>query len=150
MKVICRHGHFAFYPTDRREVIRFEKVFALRLYAEDDYFTLSGLVGLPRWSQIARTYGTLPAVATYEGRNAWEVMAANEFVYSLVTGLLVPQAAIIDTVRLRQTQECALAPKPLVQPGSVLEEGGRLLGYDGDLDLTYQKLYIYSQETSDE
>lgn len=147
MKVLCRNGHFAFYPKDRKEVLRFQTLFDLELVAEDDYYTFESLAGLPRWSQTLVPFGNLPAVATYEGRHPHEVMRANEFVYSLATSLLVPRSTISETVRLSQTQECSIAPKPLIQPGAILTTGNVLLGYVGELDLQFQRLYIYSQGT---
>lgn len=147
MRVVCRHGHFAFYPKDRKEILRMKSTLKIELVAEDDYFTFPALVGLPRWSQVARPFGNLPAVVTYEGRHAWEVMRENDFVFSLAALVLVPRAAITEIVRLPQTQDCIVAPKPLIQPGSILPTGNVLTGYNGELDLDFQRLYIYSQET---
>lgn len=147
MKVVCRQGHFAFYPADKGEVIRFQRLFKLGLVAERDYFTFDGLEGLPRWSQAGRLFGTLPAVVTFEGEHAWEVMRENAFVYSLATGFLVPSSTVVQSVNLRQTLDSALAPKPLIQPGAVMTDGNILLGYRGELDLTSQRLYVFSLET---
>jgi hypothetical protein len=147
MRVLCRSGHFAFYPFRRDEVIRFQRVFKLALFAEGDYFTFKGLLDLPRWSQTGQLYGTLPAVATYEGRHAYEVMRENEFVYSLATGFLIPSTTVSQIVSLPQTLDCAIAPKPLIQPGAILSSGETLIGYEGDIDLSLQRLYVYAQET---
>lgn len=152
MRVLVRHGHFAFYPHTRDEVIHAQKLFKLELEAEDDYFTFPKLVGLPRWSQIGRPFGGLPALVTYEGRHASDVMRENGFVYSLATDLLMPFVGSTDIVRLPQGPFAALAPKPLIQPGSLLQgglgvPGNVLLGYEGELDLQRQRLYVYAQET---
>jgi hypothetical protein len=131
-------------------VINFTRLFKIALERESDYFTFPELVGLPRWSQIGRPYGAedaLPAVANFEGQNAWEVMQANGFVYSLATGLLVPFTAIVSQVTLRQTLDCAISPNLIVQPGSLVIGTGIIVGYHGEIDLTMQRLYIYSLET---
>lgn len=147
MRVVVRHGHFAFYPQERRDALRFQRVFGLKLVTENDYFTFEGLKDLPRWSQTARPYGNLIALQTFEGRHASEVMAKNGFVFSLSTKLLVPYQAVTQILKLPQGNDYVVAPKVLVQPGSVLTTGNVLLGYTGIIDLDYQKLYIDSQET---
>ncbi len=149
MRVVCRFGHFALYPSDKTEVQRFMRVFGLPLYPQGDYFTFNALVGLPRWSQTALVFGTLPAVTNYEGRDAAEVMRENLFVFSLAAGLLVPMASITGTAKLNQTQDCLVAPRPLYQPGAFIEPAVRLLSYWGELDLEYQRLYIYAWEAAE-
>ena len=147
MKVICRHGHFAFYPEYKKEVSRFKTLFKVPLYAEDDYFTFESLLDLPRWSQILVPYGDLVGLVNYEARYPWQVMKQNSFVYSLALETLVPRVSITQMVSLPQTEDCIVAPKTLIQPGSIMSSGNVLLGYQGELDLNFQKLYIYAQET---
>lgn len=154
MRVLCRHGHFAFFPKNRDEVLHFKKFFGRDLYQEEDYFTFLTLKGLPRWSQIGRPLALaapLPAIITYEGRHPWDVMLKNAFVYSLVTGLVVPIAAVVDVVNLPQTTFSTVAPIPLMQPGAAIVGGtipaNVLLGYEGELDLFKRRLYVYSLET---
>ena len=147
MKVICRSGHFAFYPQSRTELLRFVRLFKLPLYQERDYFTFEALLDLPRWSQVGRPFGNIVAVETYEGQFPWEPMRENSFVYSLGTELLVPALLITEVLSLPQTLDCAVAPKPLLQPGAKLSTGEVLMGYEGNLDLEIKRLYIYSRET---
>lgn len=148
MRVVCRHGHFAFYPKDQTEVLRLKTVYDLELEAENDYFTFPGLIGLPRWSQAGLVYAApIVASVTYEAQNPWEVMRANDVVYSLALGTLVLSASITEQVRLSQTDACAVVRKILIQPGSILPTGVPLLGYVGEMDLRLQRLYLYSQET---
>ncbi len=144
MKVVCRHGHFALYPVNRTEAQTFMRVFKLPIYPQEDYFTFSALVDLPRWSQVALVFGTLPAVVNFEAPNAWDVMRANEFVFSFAAQLMVPVSTIAQNITLKQTQDCLVGPAnvPLIQPGSFIEPGVRLLNYWGELDLTYQRLYL--------
>lgn len=138
--------------------MHFQNLFKTTLYRVDDYFTFLSLttislttlklVGLPRWSQIGRPFGNLPALFTFEGREPWDVMKMNDFVYSFATGLLVPRSTIIGTVVLKQTLDCIISSTPLIQPGVINpSEGLVILGYSGFIDFRFQKLYIYSLET---
>ncbi len=148
MRVVCRYGHFAFYPAAVGEVQRFMRIFDLPIYPENDYFTFEPLLALPRWSQTGLPFGGLPAITTYEARNTWEVMEQNEFVFSLGLETLVPVSTIVQAVSLSQTQDTLVAPAVLVQPGAFIEVGVRLTSYHGEIDLQYQRLYIYARETS--
>ncbi len=146
MRVLCRHGHFAFYPATGEDLTRFQRLFKVALVAEQDFYTFSALQGLPRWSQTLRPFGLLPATVNYEGRNAWDVMLQNSFVYSLATETLIPAATVVQIISLPETLNAYLSPKPLLQPGVRLVDGSVLLGYSGELDLKMQRLYIYARE----
>lgn len=144
MRVLCRHGHFAFYPQGDDEVRRFIRLFGADLESEADYFTFTALKDLPRWSQIARPFGALPATATFEGRHASDVMRENGFVYSLTLGVLVPYASVTVSVALPQARDYIVAAKPLLQPGAIMADGDRLLDYEGVLNMGTQRLYLSS------
>lgn len=151
MRVVCRSGHFAFYPEARDDVMRFKRLTGVNLYGVEDYFTFLALKDLPRWSQTGRLFGNLPALLTYEGREPWDVMSENDFVHSLATGLLVPRTTIVETLTLPQTNNYAIAPWILVQPGTFFTVGvlevNVLTGYQGHIDLSTQRLYLYDLET---
>lgn len=147
MKVVAKHGFVYFYPQRPDDLIRFKRTFGVTLAAENDYFTFPALVGLPRYSITGAMYGNLPALKTYEGRDAAEVMRENGFVYSLKAEALVPKQLILGAVTLSQTLNYAIAPMVFLQPGLRLSTGERLLGYNGTIDLFYQKLYLFSRET---
>lgn len=150
MKIICRHGHIAFYPSSKTELVNFKRLFKLLLVAERDYFTFETLVGAPNWSQTGRPYGGIvgtPAVVTFAGDHPWEVMEANGFVFSLTTRLLVPYTTIVETISLKQTQDCLISSRIIPQPGSVMNGGNVLLGYHGEIDLSLQQTYLYALET---
>ncbi len=148
MKIVVRHGHFAFYPAKRQDVFHFQRIFKIPLFPEEDYYTFLGLTHLPRWSQVGRLFGTLPALLTYEAEHAWEVMAENDFVYSLALGVLVPTTAIKQTTTLKRSLDYVLAPGILIQPGASLTDTGNVvLGYQGFIDLDVQRLYLSSVDT---
>lgn len=146
--VHCRHGFFEYYPQTKRELGTFERLQGVKLKSERDYFTFEGLIGLPRYSLQGSIYGTLPALVSYEGRDAADVMRENGFVYHLETDLLLPKELVLTTVTIPKTQDCWVAPSCFVQPGAVLQNGRRLVSYEGEIDLEVQRLYIYTMEFS--
>lgn len=148
MIVHCRHGFFEYYPQRKTDRKLFERLLRVELVSERDYFTFEGLEGLDRYSLQGSLYKNLPALATFEGHDAAEVMRENGFVYHLQTGLLVPYQVVLSTLTIKQTQDCAIAPSCFVQPGAILQNGQRLLSYEGEIDLDTQRLYIYSMELS--
>lgn len=147
MKIICRHGFISYYPKTETDLRRFERIMDVKLIAEYDYFTFEGLIDLPRHSLLGSLYGNLPAIATFEGRDAAAVMRENSFVYHLQTGLLIPTALVLSVMKLNLSQDYAVAASPFIQPGSLLQNGARLLSYEGVVDLDIQRLKIYSWET---
>lgn len=146
MRVTCKDGFIQYRPQGPAELSRFLKLFGFPLKPEEDYFTHAGLIGLPRFSIQGHPYANVTAAVTFEGRHAHEVFRENGLVYSLATGLLVPAASIVSTVRLTPTQDCVLAPTPFLQPGIIISPGQKLRSYDGILDMNIQKLYLQSVE----
>lgn len=144
MRVIVRHGHFTFYPRDSEDVARFTQYFQTELVPEDDYFTFPALKGLPRYSIAPKPFGNLPAVVTYEGRRAWDVMRENEFVYDVTTELLVPALAVVHLASLAQATYYWVVQRTLLQPGAILPTGQRLLSYDAEFLQDWQQLRLRS------
>src|SRR4051812_4712842 len=101
MRVLCRHGHFAFYPRKASDINQFSQSFGVTLKREEDYYTFPRLQGAPKYSLLGKLYVNLPALATYEGM-PWEVMKANDFVYNVQLGLLVPKLAVIGLTEINQ------------------------------------------------
>ncbi len=94
MRVVCRHGHFAFYPSRVEDVQRFWVYFKMPLVAERDYWTFPATAGLPDYSLAGLPYGLVPATAHFAGEGPWAVMRANGLVTSLTTFTLVPAATV--------------------------------------------------------
>lgn len=147
MKVICRHGHFAFYPTDKDELVRLQRLLKTVLFSVDDYYTFPTLAALNNWSLAGLPFGNLPALTTFCGRDPWDVMKANGFVFSLATMTLVPVASIMMKAPIHYTLDCAVSTRVIFQPGG-LDPINRLpiVGYEGEIDIDFQRLYIYSRE----
>lgn len=139
MRVLCRHGHFAFYPRRAGEVARFVNYFGQELVRENDYFTFPFLKGAPRHSLIGQPFLGLPATVTYEGRAPWDVMRKNNVVYNFQLNLVVPKLSIVLPIDPPQTGYFFLAQSSLIQPGSRNALGQQILSYDGEyLQDTFQ------------
>lgn len=142
MNVLCRHGHFAFYPRSVGEPSRFSLALGLPLERDGDFYTFPALKELPRYSIEGKTYGNLVATKTYEGRGAWDVFRENGWVYSLSTKLLVLKASISISIQPMRRPYSFVAQTPLLQPGSMLPTGQRILSYEGELFIPLQKLRL--------
>jgi hypothetical protein len=140
MRILVRHGHFAFFPKNTKDVARFSRFFDQELVREDDYYTFEGLAGLPRFSLTGLAFGDLPALTTYEGRGPWEVMRENNFVFNVDLGILVPKLSITKTVQPILIDSYFISPAPLFQPGSRDSSGQQILSYDGEFMLDTSQL----------
>jgi hypothetical protein len=132
MRVLCRHGHFAFYPRKASDVARFAQTYGFELEREEDYFTFSNLVGVPNYSLLGSIYVNIPALVTCAG-TPWDVMKANNFVYNIATGLIVPKLAILGVVNPTQVGQYFVFEAPLIQPGCRTKFGQQILSYTGEL-----------------
>jgi hypothetical protein len=131
MRVLCRHGHFAFIPNDAEQISRFASYFDKEVERDGDFYTFPLLAGAPKYSLAGKLFLNLPAVTTFEGE-PWEVMRENGFVYSLATGLLVLKESITTLINPPQTGFFFLAQTPLIQPGSRNASGDQVLSYDAE------------------
>lgn len=131
MRVLCRHGHFSFYPRDADDISRFSNYFSVTLKREEDYYTFERLFEAPHYSLLGKPYINLPAIETYEG-SPWDVMRENGFVYHLGTGLIVPKASIVSIVEIPMVGHYFRAGGSLIQPGSRTLLGRQILSYSGE------------------
>lgn len=131
MRVLCRHGHFAFYPRKASDVARFSNYFSVSLKRERDYFTFERLYGAEKYSLIGKPYINLPAVSTFEGE-PWEVMKKNNFVYHLGLKLLVPKVSVTSLTNLELVGYYFLAGGALIQPGVRTFSARQILSYSGE------------------
>jgi hypothetical protein len=147
MRLLCRHGHYAFYPEEAYEIQVFNSFYGSSLVRDGDFYTFSGQVGAPNYSLIGKTYKNIPAVARYEG-NPWDVMKANGFVFNLVTGLFVPAASIVSVVSLAMTGQFFLTKNTLIQAGAFDARGLKILSYDAEFWIEQNQLRVieYSYE----
>ncbi len=142
MRVLVRHGHFAFYPKTPEDIARFCAFFDVVLEREEDFYTFPKLKDAPRYSLIGALWLTLPATATYEGRNAWEIMRENGFVYSIELAAIVPKLSITQAIDPPASRYYFIAESPLIQPGSRNALGQQVLSYDAEFDFGTKQLRV--------
>jgi hypothetical protein len=131
MRVLCRHGHFAFYPRRSIDLARFATQFDAQLMRVDDYYTFPELKDAPEFSIQGKDYLGVPAVKTYAGK-PWEVMRENGFVFHLATLQIVPKSAVLLIINLPQNGYYFLAETALIQPGSRNLSTHQILSYDAE------------------
>ena len=131
MRVICRHGHYAFYPRRAGDLAAFVNRFSQELVSFDDYFTFPLLAGAKEYSLKGANFLNLPATETFAGK-PWEIMKANGFVYNIQTKLLVQAASIIASTNVYRTGLYYTSESSLIQAGSLNAGGVKLLSYDGE------------------
>lgn len=141
MRLLCRHGHYAFYPDESYEIQVFNSFYGSSLVRDGDFYTFIGQVGAPNYSLIGKTYKNIPAIARYEGK-PWEVMRENGFVFNLATGLFVPAATILTTIKLTMTGQFFLTSNAIVQAGSFDATGQRVLSYDSEFWIEQNQLRV--------
>ncbi len=142
MRVLCRHGHFAFYPDNAEDVARYCRFFDIELVRSGDFYTFEALADLPRYSLQVKPFGGLPAITTYEGRGPWEVMRENGFVYNVLLERLVPKLTIIGVLQAPRSDSYFISPTPLFQPGVRDSSGQQILSYDAEFIPETSKLKI--------
>lgn len=147
MRVLCRHGHFAFYPRNPSDIYRYADSFDVELVRESDYFTFSDLAGAKRYSLVGSPYLNLPALETFEGE-PWDVMRENGFVFNVQTGLLVPKASIVGIADITQKGYFYVCNTPLLQPGARTILGRQILSYSGEFneDKFYLRIVEFGYE----
>lgn len=145
MRVLCRHGHYAFFPRDKSDLGNFTSIFGVSLKPEKDFFTFPLLVGAPNYSLSVMPWLNLVAVKTFEGE-PWEVMKANGFVYNVSLGIIVPKEMVLSTCRPALVGSYFLLETLLLQSGSRNLAFGfqQILSYDAELDSGYHRLLLRS------
>ncbi len=149
MRIVCRHGHYAFYPFTSTELSRFCSKYDLVLEPEEDYYTFPELIDADRYSLAAKPWlGSLPATKTFEGRHAWDVMRANDFVFSLTTKLVVPKLSIVGVYDNPLTGYYWRAVTLLPQAGYRDLKGQQILSFDAmhDVGLTETRIVSVGYE----
>lgn len=147
MRVVCRHGHFAFYPRRSSDIYQFATSFDVELVREEDYFTFDALAGADKYSILGKPYLNLPALKTYEG-NPWDVLRENDYVYSLSLGLIVPKLSILGIAEISQQSFYYVTNVPLLQPGVRTVLGQQILSYSGEFydDKFYFRILEFDYE----
>jgi hypothetical protein len=147
MRVVCRHGHYAFYPRKTSDIRQFANAFDIELEREEDYFTFKALKGAKEYSLATLPYLELPAIETFQGK-PWDVMEANGFVYSIDLDKLVPKTSIVGVVEITQKNFFYVCNVPLLQAGARSMTGERIVSFSGEFmeDLFYLRLLEFDYE----
>ena len=148
MRIVCRHGHYAFYPLSTSELARFCTKYDAVLVPEEDYYTFEALQGAERYSLAAKPWLSLPALVTYEGRHAWDVMRENDFVFSLALKTIVPKLSIVGVYNNPRSAYYWRAVTILPQAGYRDMSGQQILGFDAfhDVDLSETRIVSVNYE----
>jgi hypothetical protein len=141
MRILCRHGHYSFYPRTVSDIARFSSFYNQELVRVNDYYTFPFLKELESYSLKGLPYKNLAATATYEG-NPWEVMRENGFVYSLALKTLVPKASVNFVLNTPKTGFYFTSEIPMIQAGSLNALGIQLLSYDAEYHFDINKLRV--------
>lgn len=141
MRVLCRHGHYAFFPRYASEIAEFCRTLEITLVRENDYYTFPALKGLSDYSIKTVIYKDIPAIITFEG-TPWEILKQNKFVYNLGLGKVVPLASITTSISLEDVGGYYKSNATMVQAGSFVSTGVRLVDYDASFSENYQAVSI--------
>lgn len=145
MRIVCRNGHYAFYPYTSAELARFCTKYSAVLSPEEDYYTFEGLLAAPRFSLAGLPWmNLLPAIKTYEGRHAWDVMRENDFVFSLQLKKVVPKLSIVGAYDNFRTAYYWRAMTILPQAGYRDGTGQQVLSFDAIHDVGLSETRILS------
>lgn len=145
MRVLCRNGHFAFYPKNESEVFRFSSFFGETLERDGDFYTFKFLKEAPKYSIKGAPYLGVTATKTFEGE-PWEIMRENNLVYSLAAKIAVLKTTILLVINPQNAEGFFLAESPLIQPASLGPNGQRLTSYDAEYIGDTSQLRVFEVE----
>jgi hypothetical protein len=131
VRVLCRHGHYAFYSETEGDIAEFCEHFGITLTREDDYYTFPALKTLDRYSLKGKMFLNLEAEVNYEGRHPWEVMREHGFVYHIGSSRLLPKSSIAVQSNPKLCDGFWIADFSVIQAGAITKTGRRILSYDG-------------------
>lgn len=129
MKIDCLKGFFLFRELKVGQVSDFMRWSGLDLVKVGDYYTFAELETVPEYSITGNPLLNLIAIKTYEG-TPWDIFEQNAVCFNFLTGLLVPFASVVQSVKLSQAGNYYIS-NGLIVPGSILPNGKKILSYSG-------------------
>lgn len=145
MRVLCRSGHYSFYPRNERDISRFCSFYKVELEKENDYYTFKFLKGIKDYSIRGGLYSNAPAIKTVEGK-PWEVMDANGLVYSIFLKRIVNKATITIVSNLKLANFYYISDSGLLQSGALTSQGKKIKSFDAEYYFDIHKLRIREVE----
>lgn len=142
MRIYCRHGYFLFEESEPGDIGRFSSVYDVELVNLNQFYTFESLSEAKKYSLAAKLYLNLPAIETFEGE-PWEVFEANGFVYSLDLDLIQPAESVTTLITLAAS-DFYYVSRALIQPGSLLQSGQRVVDYNAWYDWN-SSVYRYTE-----
>ncbi len=127
MKIRCGHGYFSFEETTRGQVSDYMTYTGFKLIPQGAEYTFLQLDKAPDFSIKGMPYLGFTATKTYEGSPA-DIFEANEMVFNLATGLLVPISSITRSVIIDAAGNRFIS-SGLIQPGSKDQNGETVKSY---------------------
>lgn len=117
MRILCRFGFFSLEETSPGQASDFSTLFELPIASDrENRITFQPLVDAPTYCVKGQPYLGTSAKLTFAG-HPWEIFDANEFVFSLESGLVVPRAEIGIEIEVFKVGNRFTA-NGLIQPGS--------------------------------
>lgn len=142
MRVLCRHGHLAFYPEIAGDVSMFANYYGWDLVSERDYYTFASLKGAPTYALQHGKFLGAACKKTFAGY-PWEVMKANDLVYSIAQDKVISKTEVDILIEPIRNEYYFVAETPLVQAGSTHKlSGQRVLSFDGYFLQDYLQLRL--------
>lgn len=127
MRIECLHGYFKFSEVSPGQISRFMSIFDVEIERSGDHFTFSDLVDAPTHAIAGGLYLGAPVLNTYEGA-PWEILRANDLVYHIKLGQVMPILSVINVIQLAQAGSTYVSGG-MIQPGSIMEDGSRVKDY---------------------
>lgn len=129
MKIDCLNGFFIITEDRVGQVSDFMKWSGLSIVKWGDFYTFEGLEEVPEYTISGAPFLNLVATKTYQGK-PWELFEQNLVVFNFSTGLLMPIASILQSVKL-STAGNKYISNGLIIPGSILPNGKKVKSYSG-------------------
>ena len=145
MRVLCRSGYYSFYPRNERDISRVCSFYKIELVLNNDHYTFESLKDLETYSIRGNLYSNALATKTVSGQ-PWEVMKANDLVYSIFLDKLVPKLSITLVAEIKEGNFYYISNSGLLQSGSFNSLGKKITSFDAEYYFDIHKLRIMSIE----
>lgn len=144
MRLKCIHGFYMFFETRVGQIADYMGYSGFDLVPMRDFYTFDLLSRAPKHSLAGKDLLGINAVETFEGE-PWEVFEANEFVFDIVSGELVPINSIFSIFKISESGNLYTS-SGLLRAGSLNTRSERISGFDGWFSRD-RMTWLYSEVT---